>query len=98
IHTYIATGKTQTDHVQIKVGVKQGDPMSPFFFSLAMEPLLWELEESGKGQRRGASSITAMAFADQLVLLSHSWEDMKWNIKMPETFCNLTGLKAQGEK
>ncbi|NWV86694.1 PO21 protein, partial [Dasyornis broadbenti] len=98
IYTSIATKKTQTDNIQIRVGVKQGDPMSPLLFNLAMDPLLCKLEECGKGYHRGPNSVTAMAFADDLVLLSDSWENMKQNIKILETFCNLTGLKTQGEK
>ncbi|NWT91028.1 PO21 protein, partial [Lanius ludovicianus] len=89
IHAYISRNKTQTDHIQIQVGVKQGDPMSPFLFNLAMDPLLCKLEESSKGYHRGLNSITAMAFADNLVLLSDSWENMKRNIRVVETFCNL---------
>ncbi|NXA71234.1 PO21 protein, partial [Mohoua ochrocephala] len=76
ISTYITTKETQTDHIQLRVGVKQGDPMSPLLFNLAMDPLLCKLEESGKGYHRGSSSVTAMAFADDLVLLSDSWENM----------------------
>ena len=30
IRTYITTKKTQTDHIQIQVGVKQGNPLLPF--------------------------------------------------------------------
>ncbi|NWS93330.1 PO21 protein, partial [Toxostoma redivivum] len=99
ICTYITTKKNvHTDKIQIRVGVKQGDPMSPLLFNLAMDPLLCKLENEGKGYHRGQSSITAMAFADDLVLLSDSWENMKTNIKILETFCKLTGLKTQGEK
>ncbi|NWX67292.1 PO21 protein, partial [Promerops cafer] len=98
INTCIKTKEAQTDHIQIRVGVKQGDPMSPLLFNLAMDPLLCALEESGNGYHQGPSSVTAMAFADDLVLLSDSWENMKKNIKILETFCKLTGLKTQGEK
>uniref|UniRef100_A0A803VHT8 Reverse transcriptase domain-containing protein n=1 Tax=Ficedula albicollis TaxID=59894 RepID=A0A803VHT8_FICAL len=97
--TYITVKKnTHTDEIHFRVGVKQGDPMSPLLFNLAMDPLLCKLEESGKGYHRGRNSITAMAFADDLVLLSDSWENMKTNIKILETFCNLTGLRTQGVK
>lgn len=37
-----------------------------------------------------------MEFADDLVLLSNSWENMKTNIEILETFCDLTSLKTQG--
>ncbi|NWW69460.1 PO21 protein, partial [Ifrita kowaldi] len=98
ICTCITTKKTQTDPIQIQVGVKQGDPMSPLLFNLAMDPLLCKLEESSNGYHQGLNSVTAMAFADYLVLLSDSWENMKRNIEILETFCNLTGLKTQGQK
>ncbi|NXG26738.1 PO21 protein, partial [Grallaria varia] len=79
-------------------GVKQGDPMSPLLFNLALDPLLCKLEDCGEGFQKGNTTVTAMAFADDLVLLSGSWEGMKTNIKILETFCELTGLKTQGEK
>ncbi|NXU41051.1 PO21 protein, partial [Drymodes brunneopygia] len=77
---------------------KQGDPMSPLLFNLALDPLLCKLEQRGKGFHHSGMNITAMAFADDLVLLSDSWEGMVNNIEILEAFCNLTGLKTQGEK
>ncbi|NWT07571.1 PO21 protein, partial [Mionectes macconnelli] len=98
IYTEIGIGDAKSDPIQIKVGVKQGDLMSPFLFNLAMDPLLCNLEQFGKGYQYGTKSITAMAFADDLVLLSGSWDGMRENIAILEDFCNLTGLKTQGEK
>ncbi|NXR05488.1 PO21 protein, partial [Sagittarius serpentarius] len=83
----------QTDPIEIKIGVKQGDPTSPFLFNLAMDPLLCKLEEEGSGYQHGSERITCMAFADDLVLLSGSWDGMRANIKILEAFCDLTGLK-----
>ncbi|NXR52823.1 PO21 protein, partial [Hippolais icterina] len=79
-------------------GVKQGDPMSPLLFNLALNPLLCKLEAEGKGFHHGGFQVMAMAFADDLVLLSDSWDGMRHNIKILETFCELTGLQTQGEK
>ncbi|NWR53758.1 PO21 protein, partial [Regulus satrapa] len=73
-------------------GVKQGDPMSPLLFNIALDPLLCKLEAEGCGFQQGGTKVTAMAFADDLVLLSDSWEGMKTNIRILETFCDLTGL------
>ncbi|NXC24389.1 PO21 protein, partial [Campylorhamphus procurvoides] len=85
------------DPIKTWVGVKQGDPMSPLLFNPALYPLLCKLEECGNGLQQGKNTITAMAFADDLVLLSGSWEGMEKNIKILETFCKLTGLRTQGE-
>ncbi|NXX82159.1 PO21 protein, partial [Urocolius indicus] len=80
------------------IGVKQGDPMSPLLFNLALDPLLCKLETTGCGYQHCDKNVTALAFADDLVLLSSSWDGMTKNIKILETFCDLTGLKLQGEK
>lgn len=81
---------------QILLSVKQGDPMSPLLFNLVLGPLLCKLENLGEGNCQGSFKVTAMAFADDLVLLSDRWEGMCTNIKILETICHLTGLKTQG--
>ncbi|NXH69166.1 PO21 protein, partial [Hydrobates tethys] len=88
----------QSDPIGIRIGVKQGDPMSPILFNLSVDPLLCKLEEDGFGFQHCSKNITTLAFADDLVLLSESWDGMQKNIEILEVFCNLTGLKTQGEK
>ncbi|NXX37533.1 PO21 protein, partial [Nicator chloris] len=80
IRTYISTEREKTDPIYIRSGVKQGDPMSPLLFNLALDPLLCKLETEGQGFQQGGLKITAMAFADDLVLLSDSWDGMCCNI------------------
>ncbi|NWI83328.1 PO21 protein, partial [Dryoscopus gambensis] len=96
--TCITTKKETSEPIKILRGLKQGDPMSPLLFSLVLDPLLCRLEKKGKSYHHGNSQILAMAFADDLVLLSNSWEGMAYNIKLLETFCDLTGLKTEGKK
>ncbi|NXR92732.1 PO21 protein, partial [Hypocryptadius cinnamomeus] len=98
IQTYISIEKERTDPIYIRFGVKQGDPRSPLLFNLAMDPLLCKLETEGQGFQHGGLKITAMAFADDLVLLSDSWDGMCCNIKILETCCEHTGLQKQGKK
>ncbi|NXS00136.1 PO21 protein, partial [Oxylabes madagascariensis] len=98
ITTYIDTRGDKMDPIGILAGVTQGDPMSPVLFNLVLDPLLCRLETEGQGFHRGGLRITAMAFSDDLVLLSDSWEGMCSNIKILETFCELTGLHTQGER
>ncbi|NXS78557.1 PO21 protein, partial [Erpornis zantholeuca] len=98
IMTYILTKDGKPDPINISSGVKQGDPMSLLLFNLALNPLLCNHEAEGKGFHHGGFKIPALAFTDDLVLLSDSWEGMCHNIKILETFCELTGLQTQGEK
>ncbi|KAJ8333413.1 hypothetical protein SKAU_G00414210 [Synaphobranchus kaupii] len=52
----------------------------------------------GKGFPTHDGEIAALAFADDLVMLSHSWDGMSHNIKILEKFCSLTGLSVQAKK
>ncbi|NXR65877.1 PO21 protein, partial [Rhadina sibilatrix] len=97
ITMYIITKKGKTDPINICSDVRQGDSMS-LVFNLALDPLLHKLEAQGKGFHHSGFKVTAMAFADDLVLLRGSWDGMCHNIKILETFCELTGLQTQGEK
>ncbi|NXI55834.1 PO21 protein, partial [Chloroceryle aenea] len=96
--TYIDTKNGQSDNINIKVGVKQGNPMSPILLNLSMDPLLCMLEEKGDGFVLGNMKVTPMALADDLVLLSDSWDGMARNIRILEKFCDLTGLSIQAKK
>ncbi|XP_050770696.1 LOW QUALITY PROTEIN: ankyrin repeat domain-containing protein 55-like [Gymnogyps californianus] len=98
INIPIVLKNEQLDPIGIRIGVKQGDPMSPILFNLSVDPLLCKLEEDGFGFQHCSKNITTLAFADDLVLLSESWDGMQKNIEILEIFCNLTGLKTQGEK
>ncbi|NWS04685.1 PO21 protein, partial [Motacilla alba] len=98
IKMYISIKKERTDPIYIRPGVKHGNLMSPLLFNLVMDPLLCKLESQGDGYQHDKSKRTAMAFAENLVLLSDSWEGMCNNISILETFCKLTGLRTQGEK
>ncbi|NWU55364.1 PO21 protein, partial [Dromas ardeola] len=93
INTRIALKNKQSDPTGTRTGVKQGDAVSPILFSLSVDPLPCTREEEGDGFQHGARSAT-MAFADDLVLLSGSWEGMQKNIGVVEIFCDLTGLKT----
>ncbi|NXS78420.1 PO21 protein, partial [Erpornis zantholeuca] len=98
ITTCILTKDQTTDPIKMLSGVKQGDLMSPVLFNLALDPLLCKLEAEGKGFRHEGFKITSLAFADDLVLLSDSWEGMYHNVRILETFCDPTGLQTQEEK
>ena len=87
-----------TKRIAMKVGVKQGDPLSPLLFNLAIDPLLLMLEAKGVGFGQGEGRVTVLAYADDLVMLSDSWDGMCKNMGILEAFCNLTGLKVNTTK
>ena len=73
--------RVQTEHghspkISMDIGVKQGDPLSPLQFYLAIDPLLHSLESRGKGFGKDENSVSVLAYADNLVLLTDSWDGM----------------------
>lgn len=96
--TRVGSGGVMTLPIHMNVGVKQGDPMSPLLFNLAMDPLIQALEDGNNGYGWEGRSITTLAFADDLVLLSSSWKGMRRNLTILENFCQLTGLRVQPRK
>ncbi|KAJ7986744.1 hypothetical protein DPEC_G00331570 [Dallia pectoralis] len=99
VTTKVAVEGGEGPTINMRIGVKQGDPLSPLLFNLALDPVIATLERIGSGcPLGGGKRVCTLAFADDLVLLSESWEGMRRNIAILETFCKVTGLKVQPTK
>lgn len=97
-HARVKMADGSTDRIYLKKGVKQGDPLSPLLFSLSIDPLLYASEEHGEGFKVRGERVTSFAFADDLVLLSDSWDGMAKNLVILEEFSRLTGLGVNPSK
>jgi hypothetical protein len=67
--TTIKRGKDKIQ-IQIKRGVKQGDPLSPLLFNVVMEPLILQLERQEGFRINNGCKVSSLAFADDIVLLA----------------------------
>eukprot|EP00064_Thunnus_orientalis_P022467 superscaffoldBa00007582_g22665 len=94
----VKTAQGDTRKFGIRVGVKQDVPMSPLCFNLALDPLLHKLNRLGVGFSVEGTSITSLAFADDLVLLSDLWDGMSRNLEILDRFSDLTGLRTNPTK
>ena len=83
-----------TDSFNISAGVRQGDPLSPTLFSIYVNDLITELNRTGRGVRCGNMNISALFYADDIVVMSetsqglqaqldtvHSWF-YKWRMQL----------------
>lgn len=60
--------------IELKRGVKQGDPLSPLLFNLSIEPIIDCIQDNTAGIEVESHNLAAMAFADDVVLLAKNKE------------------------
>ena len=96
--TRVESAGQLTAPIHMKVGVKQGDPASPELFNLGLDPLIQALDECGTGVEWEGETLSTMAFADDLVELAETPDEMVVLLGRLEEFCQLTGLKVQPKK
>lgn len=88
-----------TRQLKLNLGVKQGDPLSPILFNLSVDPLIYALERDGIGvEVSNGVTLSVIAYADDLLILSNSWDGMDFNLKILECFANTTGLRVNPDK
>jgi len=91
----------ETCPLEIKRGVKQGDPLSPILFNLAIEPILRTVanlkEHLGfKGYDNKYHNV--QAFADDIVLIANSPEALDYISTVADNHFNMIGLSINVSK
>ena len=98
--TRVKIGKVQTDVVECRRGVKQGCPLSPILFDLAMEQLVSGLEgENNFGHDvAGGEKVAVLAYADDLCLMADSSERLQEMLNRTKEFADWARLKFRPNK
>ena len=96
--TRISNGRPVTIKIKIRSGVKKGCSLSPLLFNIVMNELVDELNPRLGYKKQNASSISIMAFADNLVLISESQTGIESLLKKTETFMPRRGMKINPRK
>ena len=65
------------EDVKSEIGLRQGYTLSPLLFMIVMEELTQRIKKTGVGIRIGKEILNILLFADDVVLLTESWEDMQ---------------------
>ncbi|GJQ70216.1 hypothetical protein Trydic_g13260 [Trypoxylus dichotomus] len=70
--TKVSGGGTTTAPVDINIGTKQGDPLSPILFNMVLDELIVKLEGMGGGVSVGdGKEVTVLGYADDLILFAN---------------------------
>jgi hypothetical protein len=102
--TRIFAGKSKSQAIRTNKGVKQGCPLSPLLFDLAIDPLLKAVEslhrEDGYSMLIGSENIVTsiQAYADDILLFSESKEGMDNILKTVELFGEYANIRLNPKK
>ena len=103
----IYTGSTQrvrckegyTDDIPVSVGIKQGCPLSPLLFNLALEALLPALNARSTGYTlENGSTVKQLVFADDISLVTPSKAELEGMLLIVHQFCEWSGLSLNVRK
>ena len=96
----VKIGNKHTQFFQCKQGVRQGDPLSPVLFNIFINGIFKKLREANCDPvtLNGVDKINALAYADDIVLLSTSKEGLQTALNTLQEYCTEWHLKTNNSK
>lgn len=91
-------GDIESDWFDQEYGVKQGCVLSPTLFSVLMNDLVSMMEASGIGVEIASNLINCLLFADDVVLMANSTEDLQKLLDLSHRFAMKWNLKFNSKK
>ena len=86
---HVNVGEFMSDNFRISLGVKQGDPPSPFFFSIYMDELCTNLREiETEASIINDNKVPCLFRADDLLLISKSKQCLQKQIEIVDQYCS----------
>lgn len=94
----IKVGTVISDSFEVQSGVRQGDGLSPILFNFVLEKALQKLRNENIGISLGNGKINLLAYADDIVLLGQTEDDIKKLFRLLVEETRITGLKINSDK
>jgi hypothetical protein len=82
VESAIKIGDYRTAFFEVEVGLRQGCLLSPILFALFINDLGMKINQLGKGVKCGNRKVSLLMFADDIVLIADSKEDLEEMLKV----------------
>jgi hypothetical protein len=91
---------TLSSFFENKIGLKQGDPLSPILFTLALQKVIQSIKMVPSGIKIGKEQLSILAYADYIVLIGkNEIEIRKLSVEMENiAIARKFGLQIHQEK
>lgn len=87
-----------TNPIQLQRGVRQGDVISPKLFTAALEDIFKLLDWEGLGININGQYLTHLRFADDIVLMAETMEDLNTMLEDLRSASQRVGLRMNMDK
>lgn len=75
--TRIKTSQGLTQGVEVAIGIRQGDSLSPCQFNIIMDQIIRGVNEVKAGYKMGNRSLRILCYADDAVLVAENEDDLQ---------------------
>ena len=96
VQSAVMTDGGITDWFDVNVGVRQGCVVSPLLFDVFVDRLAREVKRLGLGVATGGGSL--LLYADDIVVLAESQEDLQKMMNAVHAFCKRWRLQVNMSK
>ena len=96
----VKSGNGVTEFFTFTKGVRQGCPMSPILFNLFVNDIFEIMNKNSSSDISldNGNKLNALMYADDLILLSQSKEDLQKKVDILEAYCNKWKLNINEKK
>ena len=81
-----------------KVGVRQGDTLSPLLFNIFINGIVDKVKESGLGVKIGRETLSVLLFADDMVLVGNNEVELGNLVNKVKQYCDKWQLEVNVNK